>query len=197
MKNTTLRLALIMALLVFTITGCEADPVDENNKVELSPAEKELYNLIMKYRAGLNLPNIPLSASLSYVAREHVIDLDENNPVTTTCNMHSWSDKGSWSACCYTDDHLQASCMWDKPRELTEYTGDGFEIAYFHSSGATPTAAINGWKSSPGHNQVMINAGPWSQKWKAIGIGIKGRYAVVWFGHEEDLVGTPSAQPDF
>jgi hypothetical protein len=191
MKNIRFYYALKWIVLMLIFLGCEADPVENNDKLALTQAEKELYDLIMDYRAGLNLPDIPLSASLTYVARQHITDLETNDPTTTTCNMHSWSDKGSWSACCYTDDHLQASCMWDKPRELTEYPGNGYEIAYFFSAGATPAGAINGWKNSSGHNQVMINAGPWSKQWKAIGIGIQGKYAVVWFGHEVD----PAMQP--
>ena len=64
-----------------------------------------------------------------YVAEAHVQDLSYNQPVGGQCNMHSWSDRGSWSGCCYTDDHAASQCMWDKPRELTRYPGNGFEIA--------------------------------------------------------------------
>ena len=39
-------------------------------------------------------------------------------------------------------------CMWNKPRELTSYIGDGYEIAYWSSEGATAAAALNGWKKA-------------------------------------------------
>lgn len=174
--------------------GCEKanDPEEDNGGVTLSSSEKELYDLIMDYRSTLNLGEIPLSSSLSYVAQQHVKDLEENSPVGSDCNLHSWSDNGNWTACCYTSDHAQAACMWDKPRELTDYPGNGYEIAYFHSGEATPAGALNGWKNSAGHNNVMINAGTWNQQWNAIGVGMRGKYAVVWFGHEEDPAGEPS-----
>ncbi len=182
---------MLLALMTL-LTGCETEPEDENNLVTPTAAETELYNLIMNYRAELQLLEIPLSSSLSYVAQQHVNDLQENNPVTSTCNLHSWSDNGNWTACCYTSDHAQASCMWDKPRELTEYTGNGYEIAYYGQANATPAGALNIWKTSQGHNNVIINAGSWTTPWKAIGVGIRGNYAVVWFGHEDDPAGSPT-----
>jgi uncharacterized protein YkwD len=193
MKNRHLKVAsaiLIIATMSF-LSGCETEPDVDINKFALTAAEMELYNLIMDYRDELSLPQIPLSSSLSYVARQHVADLQENNPVTSICNLHSWSDNGNWTACCYTSDHAQAACMWNKPRELTDYSGNGYEIAYYSSGSATPAGALNGWKSSSGHNNVIINAGSWSMQWNAIGVGIKGGYAVVWFGHEEDPAGPP------
>ena len=75
--------------------------------------------------------------------------------------------------------------MWDKPRELTSYHGDGFEIAFWCSADANANEALESWKSSSGHNEVIINSGIWRDNpWQAIGIGIFGSYAVVWFGTE-------------
>ena len=87
--------------------------------------------------------------------------------------------------------------MWDKPRELTNYKGDGFEIAFFSTYKYTTPAAfakdiLEGWKKSPGHNNVIINKSIWKKvKWNAIGIGVYGEYADVWFGKEEDSAGEP------
>ena len=152
----------------------------------LSNEESELYNLIMKYRSSKNLPRIPISKSLTFVAQTHVRDLENNKPDLGNCNMHSWSNKGAWTSCCYTSDHAKAQCMWDKPSELTSYKGYGYEIAYGSSGGSvTPIGAINGWKGSSGHNAVIINQGIWSSHpWEAIGIGIYKGFAVVWFGEE-------------
>lgn len=171
--------------------SCEKnpDPDLDKDKVRLTAAERELYQLIMEYRKELGLAEIPLSASLTFVAQTHVKDLEENNPKTATCNLHSWSDQGDWTACCYTSDHAQASCMWNKPRELSSYPGNGYELGYATSAQASPLAALNAWKNSSGHNAVLTNAGSWSATWKAIGIGIKGGHAVVWLGREDDPAG--------
>jgi uncharacterized protein YkwD len=151
----------------------------------LSVEEAKLYSLIMEYRNEKGLPRIALSKSLTKVAQIHVKDLNENFKESTICNMHSWSNKGNWTACCYTSDHAQAQCMWNKPRELTTYRGNGYEISY-GSWGAPVNAqgALAGWKSSSGHNAVIINSGIWKDDWNAIGIGLSGGYAVVWFGKE-------------
>jgi hypothetical protein len=157
---------------------------------ELSPQEIELYELITNYRSSLNLPEIPISQSLNIVARTHVRDLYLNGPFNAPCNLHSWSvnNEAKWSPCCYTDDHRFAACMWNKPRELTKYKGNGYEIAYWTSSGkATPKEALQGWKGSYLHHIAIKNADSWKDvHWKAIGIGIYGGYACVWFGEETD-----------
>lgn len=153
----------------------------------LTKEEKKLYDLIMEYRKEKKLSVIPLSKSLTFVAKAHVKDLENNKPYHDKCNLHSWSNKGNWSSCCYTKDNSEAKCMWNKPRELTSYNGNGFEIALWQSDGAKALDAINSWKKSNGHNSVMINLGIWKNTtWKAIGIGIYGQYAVVWFGKESD-----------
>lgn len=171
-------LFLLFALLMIqTIGSCQV----------LSDEETKLYKLLMEYRREKGLPVIPLSKSLTKVAQIHVKDLNENYNRSSTCNMHSWSNTGNWSACCYTSDHAQAQCMWNKPRELTSYKGNGYEIAH-GSWGAAVDAqgALNGWKSSPGHNGVIINNGIWKDDWNAIGIGLSGGFSVVWFGNEAD-----------
>jgi len=155
----------------------------------LSADEKRLYDLIMEYRSEKGLRSIPLSLSLTYVAQVHAKDLHENRPDQGDCNMHSWSPKGKWTACCYTADHKQAQCMWNKPKELTSYPGYGYEISSGSTADMTPEAALNLWKNSTGHNNVIINGAMWRKEWNAIGIGVYGHYAVVWFGHETDPAG--------
>ena len=158
----------------------------EIQKVSLSSEEQQLYELVMEYRASKNLPAIPLSPSLTYVAQTHVRDLMAHPP-TGECNLHSWSEYGDWTPCCYAADHAEAKKMWNKPRELTTYQGAGYEIAFWYSAGATAQSALEGWKHSPGHNAMMVNLNTWETKtWRAIGIGIYGEYAVIWFGEDED-----------
>jgi hypothetical protein len=113
---------------------------------QFTSEEQKLYDLIMDYRKGKGLPSIPFSCSLTKVAQAHVKDLHLNKPDQNTCNMHSWSSKGSWSSCCYTDDHAEAECMWDKPREMTDYEGNGYEIAFgSYGMDATAYMALSVW----------------------------------------------------
>ena len=155
----------------------------------MSSEENELYMLINDYRKTKNLAPIPYSEKLNKVARAHAWDLSENYDFDPAgeCNPHSWSTEGNWSSCCYTSDHAQAECMWNKPMEIAGYKGSGYEIAFYNSNKATPEKALSGWKSSKGHNPLLINSGMWKQvNWKAVGIGIYKNYAIVWFGEVAD-----------
>ena len=156
---------------------------------DLSDAEQRLFDLITAYRRDNGLPDVPCSPSLSYVARTHSTDLETNEPhAPAECNMHSWSDAGPWTACCYTPDHAQAECMWRKPTELSEYTDYGFEISYGATGyNITPEGALEAWQGSAGHNAVILNEGSWaSWPWGAMGVGIDGGFANVWFGSSTD-----------
>jgi uncharacterized protein YkwD len=158
-------------------------------KICLSSEEKRLYDLIMAYRKSKKLKSIPFSGQLTKVAQEHVRDLAANYDYENRgeCNPHSWSDKGTWTPCCYTGDPAKAACMWNKPKEIAGYDSEGYEIAYFSSGGASAVEGLEGWKKSSGHNPVIVNSGIWSKiEWKAVGIGIYEQYAVVWFGELEN-----------
>lgn len=188
---------ILVILMCFKTIHAQTDTV-ASKKVCLQSNEIELYKLLMEYRQQNGLPTIPLSSSLSFVAQTHCKDLDANYVKSSLCNMHSWSNKGKWIGCCYSPDHANASLMWSKPRELTKYKGNGYEIAFYswHSDGnhiAEPEEALDGWKNSQGHNEVILNKGIWqTSTWKAIGIGIYHGYAMVWFGEEVDTEPTPS-----
>ncbi|MEM7110530.1 MAG: CAP domain-containing protein [Bacteroidota bacterium] len=158
-------------------------------EVCLSAEEAKLVTLINKYRKSKRLNSIPVSKKLTLVAQLHAKDLaqfydfDPNGP----CNPHSWSDQGNWSSCCYTNDHKEAKCMWNKPKEISEYESHGYEIAYYSSAGATAEEGIKGWKKSAGHNPLLVNSGMWKKvEWQALGVGIYKEYAVVWFGQLGD-----------
>lgn len=150
--------------------------------------ESELYKLVMQYRKAKGLPAIPLSKSLTIVAQTHAQDLDDYYEPGGKCNFHSWSDQGNWKPVCYTTDHAQAKLMWSKPQELTSYKGNGYEIAFAEDPEYLANAenALESWKFSKPHNDVILNRGTWKRKWNAIGIGIYGSYAVIWFGNEVD-----------
>jgi len=161
----------------------------------MNEREIELYKLMMKYRSTRWLKSIPISPSLNKVAQCHVRDLN-NFPPETKCGMHSWSENGPWKPVCYARNSKGPALMWSKPAELTSYSGNGYEIAFWTTDTSfTAEDALSSWKSSPPHNSVIINLGIWKDsKWKAIGIAAEGNYAVVWFGVEPDPAGEISVQ---
>jgi len=194
MRNIRCALLLILIIVGSLKSFGQFDRYNGGQLV-ISEDEMRLYNLIMDYRKSQNLPKIPLSKKLTFVAQTHAKDSDINglsNMKGQGCNMHSWSGLGYWESCCYLNDHSNAKCMWDKPRELTNYDEYGYEIAFFSSDNATPEEALAGWMKSDGHRNCIINQSIWkNSNWKAIGVGIKGRYAMVWFGEMADPDGEP------
>jgi len=160
-----------------------------NVEVCLSDEEAKLYEIINEYRKEKKLEPIKYSAKLSKVAQVHAKDLADNYDFDPNgrCNPHSWSKKGDWTSCCYTNDHKKAQCMWDKPMEIAGYNSPGYEIAYYSSAGANAEEGLSGWKKSPAHNPLLINSNMWKKvTWGGIGVGIYKEYAVVWFGEMED-----------
>jgi hypothetical protein len=155
------------------------------SRVALSADEAQLYRMIMEYRRENGLPSIPLSPSLTRVAKLHVRDL-EAHPPSGSGNLHSWSEYGPWKPVCYRGSE-NIERMWSKPRELTSYRGNGYEIAAATSRQMLPDHALSLWEGSSAHNCVMINLGKWDRlQWHAIGLAMSGSYAVVWFGEEPD-----------
>jgi len=173
----------------------------------LSTKESELFRLINEYRESNGLPPIANSRSLNKVARIHSIDLFKNSPAEgqddrgLDCTLHSWSVKGSWKQVCYTKDNLYADAMWNKPREITNftYTGDGYENAYYTGEKeVTPARVLEAWKASPSHNAILLEAGDWKgSNLLALGVGIHNNYAVIWVGSLVDPLGPmQAAGPD-
>ena len=158
--------------------------------------EAELLQLVDEYRVGNNLSTIPWSQSLMTVAQWHVIDaaLNDDQIFAGNCNLHSWSNTRPdlWSGMCYTSSHAEAAKMWSKPREITNgvYTASGYENGAWGYGSVS--SALNGWKGSPGHNQVILNEGIWaSQTWRAMGVGVDlvNRYYYLWFSTAPDPQG--------
>jgi len=171
--------ALTFGLASLFLEGCD----------NLQEVVSELSNLINDYRKQNGLPAIPVSSKLNTVAMRHTMDLDQYHP-ENNCggNLHSWSTHGSWTGGCYDSNNSATyPIMWNKPKEIANYSSYGYEIAYWSSGSATPQDALNEWKSSPPHNDVMLNKGVWaSYPWKAIGAWIIGNYACAWFGVDPD-----------
>jgi len=170
-----------------TDTTATTDTTDTGGPEGCTADALELVDLVNAYRAENGLPAIPASPSLCTVATTHVHDLADNGPHLQPggCNLHSWSDQGSWSPCCYTPDHAQAQCMWDKPSELSVYPGYGYENAA--SGVSSPAQALAAWKSSPPHNEVILNLGIWANHpWQALGADVHQGFSVLWFGEQVD-----------
>jgi len=155
-----------------------------------NPAEMQLFRMINDYRKRYDLPPIPLSKSLSYVASSHVKDLFFNHPDQDPCTSYSWSDKGPWKAFCYPRDETKKNSVWDKPREFTSYKGKAYEVIYWENSSAIPDSIMAIWKSIDYVKNFLLNTGKWQgKKWNAIGIGIYENYACAWFGELIDPEG--------
>lgn len=164
----------------------------------LSDEEQKLARLIHHYRQQHALPAPPITRSLTQVATLHVRDLHDHFAVTNhpnlggACSLHSWSAAGRWSPVCYAPDQASAAAMWNKPREITanRYTGNGYELAYWSAMPAIASRILNGWHQSPRHQAVLLETSGWQGKrWPAMGIGIYGHFAAVWFGDRPDPQG--------
>lgn len=166
----------------------------------ITAEENKLIQLINAHRAAAGLPAVPATRTLTRVSRSHVRDLATNHPDQgidsdrkLACNLHSWSANGPWSAVCYTGDHYYAAKMWSKPGELSGgvYTGNGYENAYGSSGQTTAAGAFASWAADPSHDDVIVERGIWqSYHWPAMGVGIYGGYAVLWFGDKTDPLGS-------
>ena len=168
--------------IVLSITFCLFLFPGEQGK---GSSSSDLIEVINDYREELGLPAISTSKTLTEVAQLHVEDLQTNNPDKGVCNMHSWSDAGDWSSCCYKNSRPDTACMWNKPREISgfRYNSNGYEIAAWLSDSMHATAALALWKDSEGHHDIIRNRGDWSTvRWRSIGAAMSENYAVVWFG---------------
>ena len=201
-KNCLLHMFRKFGVAIFLLVVVVPSMASES--IEITTDEMNLYELIMQYRKENNLSRIPLSPSLTYVAQTHAKDAyDHYSEIPSGCNMHSWSAYGPWEKCDYYPDHRNAECMWSKPRELTSYKGDGYEIICSYNPPTIavldPEGALDCWKSSNSHNSVILNRGIWSDSnWMSIGVGMFKGVACVWFGDEmEPVAGTKKEYATF
>ena len=176
------------------VSSEETRVIDALKAMGVSEKEAKLYYIINAYRESQGLQKLSFSKSLTIVARTHVSDSNTYTPENQRDsrgmqgNLHSWSNHGSWTPMVYTSDHEYAANMWSKPRELTSYTGNGYEISSWNSGNITPEDALDLWKNSSGHNAVMTTQRNWSDL-KTMGVAIDGKYAHVWFGSAADPAG--------
>jgi len=192
--------AFILGILFVIAGGCSF--LLKGQEAPLTVPERALADLVNQVRLDNGRIAVPVTSSLTKVARLHIGDLNANRPDSgedgrgEDCNTHSWSTLGAWKPVCYTDDQFYSALMWSKPRELTSFAANGYEIAYFYYLGATPESAIASWKGSPDHLNVILEQGIWAgHPWRAMGVGISGNYACIWFGEIEDPAGPMPVSP--
>lgn len=185
------RLAFIIFILTIILPGSIKLTIAQDSIPDdfcISQDEAKLYDLISTYRKSVGLIEIPLSKSLCYVAKKHAEDLHINKPDTNTCNFHSWSDKGKWTACCFEKEIKGKSCMLNKPTELTKYPGTAYEIIYWENKTATAEKAFNQWIETSAARSVISNYKDWENyTWNAMGVGIYAGFAMAWFGEAIDI----------
>ncbi|PKP34949.1 MAG: hypothetical protein CVU00_04755 [Bacteroidetes bacterium HGW-Bacteroidetes-17] len=158
----------------------------------ISEKANKLFELINEARTEKRLDQLPLSASLSFVAHTHINDLIQNRPDTSLCNLHSWSDKGFWTSCCYQAYIPVQECMWNKPQEISPYKYRGYELAFWQSEDLTAEEILAGWMNIPQASDMILNKGEWQNVWRTMGIATKDGYAVVWFGRAIDSEPKPT-----
>lgn len=187
-----------LCLIVFTsllcFSGLQSFAQKELPKdLCISSEEYRLYELINALRRVNDMPAIDLSASMTHVAHLHIADLNQNHPDTSICNLHSWSDKGEWTSCCYQAYVPNQDCMWDKPKQLTPYKYRGYELAYFDPEGINPDSLMMFWITIPEVQDMLLNRAAYKKKkWLAAGVGIEQGYAVLWFGQVKDKLKAPT-----
>ncbi len=171
-------------------------PLDAQNKIPanycISAEEMRLFQMLNTLRSEYGKPALKLSTSLSFVARTHVIDLQEHHPDTSICNLSSWSDQGNWKACCYNPYVPDQDCMWDKPKELTSYPYRGYELVTFFEDKLVSDSVVNIWAGTKKVLDMILTRGDYKQKkWICMGVGMNGHYASVWFGQRADKTASP------
>lgn len=185
-----------LALLIFVLLFSSQIAISQSTNVKsvcINADEMKLASLINDYRTQNKLSEIPLSVSLTFVAKTHVADLQTNKPDTSICNTASWSDKGTWTPCCFNSYVLKFECMWDKPKELTSYTYRGYELSYFEEGIVNVDDVFNLWKATNAAADMLLSQNNQSdKKWLAMGVGISENYVSVWFGQRTDPAGRPS-----
>ena len=186
-----------LTVLLFWVSGL-AFPLFAQKKVPpkdvcLTHRERLLAGLINDIRKDYGKSKLPLSISLTYVAKTHIKDLKENHPDTSICNLSSWSDRGKWTPCCYNPYVVKHDCMWKKPKELTTYPYRGYEMAVWFQDTVSVDSLASLWAEQQEILDMILTRGNWEQKkWRTFGVAMDEHYVSVWFGQRADKAGKPA-----
>lgn len=180
-------LLIVWAFPALSNTCAVTASADDSIVKGASQDESILFNMINDMRRQAKLQPIPFSPDLSKVAHVHIDDLIESKPQDHGCSLHSWSVSAKWSTCCNTKDPAGIQCMKSKPREITGYPGNGYELIYWGEDAATPADAADLWKQVDASSDMILCRNKWKNfQWKALGIAIKDGYAILWLGDKTD-----------
>lgn len=128
MKNTVLKYSALFFLLIFSIIGCEDDPITANNNSNSTPLnsiEAEVHGLVNLHRTGMGL-----SA------------LEWNNIIANECRQHSQEMSNA-----HTINHDGFNERINKIGETISWSWAGENVAYNYSA----QGAVTAWLNSPGH----------------------------------------------
>jgi len=187
LQRKELHLLFLLLFLMFSaISGYSTTNNTSGNDsatIGISQDETILFKMINDMRRQNKLSALPLSSDLCKVAQTHIADLIKWKPQEKGCSLHSWSGNGKWTSCCNTKEVFGIQCMKSKPREITGYPGDGYELIYWGEDNATPAEAAALWKQVEASSDMILSRAKWSgYEWKSLGVGIKSGYAVLWLG---------------
>lgn len=159
----------------------------------ISDEENRLAGLINSLRKQNRLPDIALSSSLTLVAKLHVNDLQTNRPDTSICSTASWSNKGNWTPCCFTALAPRFECIWNKPKELTNYPFRGYEITHYEEGIIQVDSLFSIWKKTPAVLDMLLGRNAHTDKrWAVMGLAVGENYVSLWLGQRPDPAGRPS-----
>jgi len=191
-NRSTLRYFLVFLFQMLLFLPTAYSQVHTVDNFCITPEEDRLMKMINTFRKQNKLPEIQVSASLCFVAKTHASDLQLNRPDTSVCNTGSWSNKGNWKSCCYNPYVYKPECMWDKPKELTQYTYRGYELSYFEESIVQADSIFKLWVNATAVVDFILGKGDHSdKKWAAMGVGLSDNYVSLWFGQRIDAKGKP------
>lgn len=186
-----MRIQLVLLAWILAI-----NPIFAQNKLPsdfcLSKEEKQLFDAVNNLRVAYEQSKLQHSASLTFVARLHIEDLQEHHPDTSVCNLSSWSDQGAWTACCYNSYIPDPECMWAKPQELTPYSYRGYEMVVYFEDQLCADSIIKLWSDSKEMLDMLLARGSYEKKkWECMGLSSNDHYVSVWFGQRKDQLPTP------
>ena len=125
MKKLFLKLSLIFLLALFPISGCEDDPVSNNENYHSNSIEEEVHRLINLHRTGIGLSPLEWNDVIAEQCRNHSIDM---------ANAH-------------TINHDGFNERINKIGETIPWNWAGENVAYNYSA----QSAVTAWLNSPGH----------------------------------------------
>ncbi len=184
----------LVILFFLSVVGSLSAQTDKTIPSEfcISAEDNKLYESINLFLIENGQKELSLSKSLSYVANLHITDLIQNHPDTSICNLSSWSNNGNWTSCCYQKYVPNQDCMWDKPKELTNFKYRGYELALFFEEEFNSDTVMQLLLSSNAVIDMLLTKGYYSKKkWVCMGLAINKEYASIWFAQRADNAGKP------